>query len=117
MSVPLIRLITDNVRYFVSDEFTELMTKWNIVHVMSSPQYPQGDLHVEKAVQSVKNIYEKYHDIKMGLLLLKTTPMVSGHNQKGPSESFFNRQLKANLPIFRSAQGTSVNDYDIRNQL
>ena len=31
------KLITDNVRYFVSDEFT---AKWNIVHVTSSQRYP-----------------------------------------------------------------------------
>ena len=106
------RLIIDNARYFVSDEFTEFMTKWSIVHVMLSPQYPQRNSHIEKAVQTVKNIYEKCHDVKMGLLLLKTTPMVSGHDQRAPCNVFFQCQLKANLPIFRSAKKTSVSDHE-----
>ena len=107
------RLITDNVRYFVSDEFTKFVTRWNIVHVTSSPQYPQGNSHVEKAVQSIKKIYEKCHNVKMGFLLLKTTPVVSGHDQKAPAESFFNRQCKANLPIFK----TSASNHDIREPI
>ena len=69
-------IITDHGRYFVSDEFTEFMTRWNIVHC---PRYPQGNSHVEKAVQSVKNIYEKCHDVKMGLLLLKIGPWGPEH--------------------------------------
>ena len=68
------KLITDNARYFTSEEFTEFMMNWNIVHLMSSPRYPQGNSHAEKAVHMVKSIYEKCHDIKMGLLLLKLHP-------------------------------------------
>ena len=67
------KLISDNMRYFMSDEFEKFTTKWNIVHVTSSPRYPQGNSLIEKAMQSVKAIYEKGHDIKMGLLMLKTT--------------------------------------------
>ena len=36
------KLISDNVRYFVSDEFENFTAKWNIVHVTSIPRYPQG---------------------------------------------------------------------------
>ena len=98
------KLITDNARYFVSDEFKEFAAKWNIVHVTLSPRYPQGYSHIEKMIQSVKAIYEKYHDVKMGFLMLQTTPVVSGHDHKVPAEVFFNCQLKANVPIFQSAQ-------------
>ena len=97
------KLITNNARYFVSDEFKEVTAKWNIVHVKSSPRYPQGNSHIEKAIQSVKAIYEKCYDVKMGFLMLKT-PVVSGHDHKASSEVFFNCQLKATVPIFRSAQ-------------
>ena len=106
------KLITDNARYFTSEEFSEFMMKWNIIHVMSSPRYPQGDSHAEKAIQIVKSIYEKCHDIKMGLLLLKTMPITSGYDQKAPCDVFFQCQLKLNLSIFRSAQGTSASDHD-----
>ena len=96
----------------MSDEFKEFRAKWNIVHVMSSPRYPQGNSHVEKAIQHVKAIYERCHNVKMGLLLLKTTPVVSGHDQKSPVESFFKHQLKANVTIFQSAQQTSISDHN-----
>ena len=96
------KLLSDNVRYFVSDEFKDFIAKWNIVHVTSSPRYPQGNSHIEKAIQSVKAIYEKCHNVKKGLLM-KTTPVVSSHDQKATAESFFNCQLKANVPIFQSA--------------
>ena len=73
---------------------------------------PQGNSHIEKATQSVKAISEKCHNVKMGLLMLKTTLVVSGHDHKAPVEVFFNHQLKANVPIFRSAQRDSICDRD-----
>ena len=104
------KLIIDNGKYFVSDELEKFTTKWNIVHVMSSPRYPQGNSHIEKAIQSVKAIYEKCNDVKMGVLMLKTTPVVGCHDHKAPSEVFFKHQLKANVPISRLAQRASVHD-------
>ena len=94
------KLISDNMRYFVLNEFEEFTAKWNIVHVTSSPRYPQGNSHIGKAIQSINAIYKKYHNIKMGLLMLETTPIVSGHDQKAPAGTFFRCQLKANVPIF-----------------
>ena len=78
---------------------------------MSSPRYLQGTVTL-KRWYSVKAIYEKCHDIKMGLLMLKTTPVVSGHDHKAPAETFFKCQLKANIPIFWSAQWASDHNRD-----
>ena len=47
------KLISNNARYFVSEEF---IMNWNIIHVTSSLRYPQGNSHMEKAVQIVKSI-------------------------------------------------------------
>ena len=46
----------------------------------------------------------------MGLLMLKNTPVVSGHDHKAPAETFSKCQLKANVPIFQSAQQASDKD-------
>ena len=54
----------------------------------------------------------KCHNVKMGLLLMKTTPVVSGHDHKAPAESFFKHQLKANVPIFWSVQWANDHDRD-----
>ena len=106
------KLISDNVRYFVSDEYEVFTAKWNIVHVTSSPRYPQGNSQIEKAIQSVKAIYEKFTMSKWDCCYWKPTPVVSGHDQKSPAESFCKCKLKANLPIIWSAQWASDHDRD-----
>ena len=100
------KLISDNTKYFISDEVSKFMMDWSICHITSSPRYPQGNAHAEKAVGMVKQLYQRCDDVKLGLLLLKTTPI---SNQKGdqaakaPCHSFYGHQLKAHLPLYRSA--------------
>ena len=100
------KLISDNPKYFISDEISKFMMDWSISHITSSARYPQGNAHAEKDVGMVKQLYEHCQDVKLGLLLLKTTPI---SNQKGdpaakvPCHSFYGHQLKAYLPLFRSA--------------
>ena len=104
------KLISDNAWYFISDEFSEFMMHWSICHITSSPRYPQGNTHAEKDVGIVKQLYDLCQDVKSGLLLLKTTPIL---NQKGdpavkaPCHSLYGRQLKAHLPLYRSANFAS----------
>ena len=81
------KLISDNARYFVSDEFKNFTAKWNITHVMSSPRYPQGNSHIVKVIQSVKAIYEKCYNIKMGLLMLKNTVVMTTKVQQRHSSN------------------------------
>ena len=106
------KLISDNAKYFTSDEFSKFMMDWSICHITSSPRYPQGNAHAEKAVGMVKQLYQRCDDVKLGLLLLKATPI---SNQKGdpaakaPCYSFYGHQLKAHLPLYRSANFSSEN--------
>ena len=65
------KIITDNACYLVSEEFTKFMMNWSIQHLTSSPRFPHGNAHAEKAVGIVKELYAKCHDVKLGLLLLK----------------------------------------------
>ena len=53
------KIISDNAKYFVSQEFEEFTMQWAIQHVTSSPCFPHGNTHAEKAVHMVKQIYEK----------------------------------------------------------
>ena len=77
------------------------MMDWSIQHFMSSPRFPHGNAHAEKAVGIVKELYTKCHDIKLGLLLLKTTPISNEcHRFQAPANAFFRCVLKANLPIY-----------------
>ena len=96
------KLISDNAKYFISDEFSKFMMDWSICHITSSPRYPQGNAHAEKAVGMVKQLYQRCDDVKLGLLLLKTTPI---SNQKGdqaakaPCHSFLWSPIESSPPI------------------
>ena len=61
----LITLCLKNSQKFTMD--------WSIQHVTSSPRFPYGNAHAEKAVGIIKQIYERCQDVKLGLLLLMTT--------------------------------------------
>ena len=110
------KIISDNARYFVSEEFEEFMMQWSIQHATSSPRFPHGNSHAEKAVHIVKQIYAKADYVKLALLLLKTTPISnrSGTIQDVPARVFFGRQLKAHLPIFQcnKSLNTCIDNYN-----
>ena len=95
------KIINDNARYFVSQEFEDFTMQWAIQHITSSPHFPHGNAHAEKAVHVVKQIYEKAKDVKLALLLLKTMPISNkkGTTYDAPATMFYGRQLKAHVPI------------------
>ena len=53
------KLVSDNTSYFVLEEFEDFMMKWAILHITSSPHFPHGNAHAEKAGHVVKQIYLK----------------------------------------------------------
>ena len=57
----------------------------------------------------MKQIYERCQDVKLGLLLLKTTP-ITNQNQShvAPCSSFYGCTLKAHLPIYHSINANST---------
>ena len=97
------KIISDNARYFTSEEFQDFAMKWSIQHITSSPHFPHGNAHAEKAVHVVKQIYMKADDVELALLLLKTTPIANNKKlvQEAPVNIFYGRQLKAHLPVKR----------------
>ena len=102
------KLISDKASYFVSEESEDFMMKWAILHITSSPRFPHGNAHAEKAVHVVKQIYLKASDVKLALLMLKTTPIANNERmiQDAPANLFFGHQLKAHLPIRCYKQNT-----------
>ena len=103
------KLITDNAQYFESEEFAKFMMDWSIQHLMSSPRFSHGNVHAEKAVGIIKELYTKCHDVKLGLLLMKTTPVSNQcHHFQAPANAFFGCVLKANLPIYHPNSNHNV---------
>ena len=52
-------LISDNGQCYTAEVFTNLMRKYNVNHITSSPHYPQSNGLPEKYVQLVKNLFYK----------------------------------------------------------
>ena len=85
--IPL-TLVTDNALCFTSEEFEDFTTKsWNFTHITSSPRYPKGKAHAEKAVGMVKQIYNRCDDPLYGMLILKTVPLLDV--KESPDKIFF----------------------------
>ena len=94
-AVPM-TLVTDNALCFTSEEFSNFAKSWNFTHVTSSPRYPKGNAHAEKAVGMVKQIYNHCEDLLFGMLVLKTVPLLDV--KESPDKIFFGQALHTNLP-------------------
>ena len=88
-------LITDNALFITSEEFAEFPQDWNFTHITSSPRYPKGNAHAEKAVGMVKQIYNHCEDPLFGMLILKTVPLL---DVKESPDKVFGWSLHTNLP-------------------
>ena len=73
-------------------------------------------LMLKKAVGIVKELYTKCHDVKLGLLLLKTTPVTNGHHSfQAPVNVFFGHQLRADLLIYHPNSSQNTCTLDAKN--
>ena len=76
---------------------------WSIHHITSSLRFPHGNAHAEKAMHIVKQVYLKADDVKLALLLPKTTPITNNRTdepiQDVPANLFFGRKIKVHVPI------------------
>ena len=52
-------LISDNGPQFISQEYKQFTSEWDILHITSSLEYPQYNGLAEKAAQTAKNILQK----------------------------------------------------------
>ena len=80
---------------FPSEEFSDFAKSWNFNHTTSSPRYPKGNAHAEKAVGMVKQIYNHCEDPLFGMLILKTVPLLDV--KESPDKIFFGWALYTNL--------------------
>ena len=85
-------LVMDNALCFTSEEFAQ---DWNFTHI-TSPRYPKGNAHAEKAVGLVKQIYNHCEDPLFGMLILKTVPLLDV--KESPDKIFFGWALYTNFP-------------------
>uniref|UniRef100_A0A1Y1LGW0 RNA-directed DNA polymerase n=1 Tax=Photinus pyralis TaxID=7054 RepID=A0A1Y1LGW0_PHOPY len=102
LGIPRI-VCSDNGPEFASYEFKKFSKEWDFDHVTSSPRYPQSNGHVERAVQTVKNILRKCLDDKkdpyLALLDYRNTPIDGIHCA---ANILMNRNLRSILPQVNS---------------
>ena len=97
-------LINDNGRSFISEDFKQFAIEWSFVHKTSSPRFPKGNAHTERAVGVVKEVYTKCKDnFLLGLLVHHTTPLLYMRWKLSPAELFFGCRLASNLLIIHNS--------------
>jgi len=72
-------LATDNGPQFASAEFSQFAQSYNFIYQTSSPDHPQANGKVERAVRTVKSLMKNCTDLHLALLSYRTTPFC-GHS-------------------------------------
>ena len=88
--------MSNNGQQYGSQEFADFATSYAFVHTTSSPYFPQSNGHVERAVQTVKNLLKDAGDPYLALLAYRSTPLP--WCGLSPAELLMGRQIRSNLP-------------------
>ena len=89
-------LISDNGPQFSADSFAQFAKEFDFQHQTSSPNYPQSNGGVERAVKTVKSMLEKAKDPYMSLLSYRLTPLANGYS---PAKLLMNCNLRSTVPM------------------
>ena len=94
-------VFSDNGTPYASKEFERFSKQYGFEHKTSSPRYPRSNGHVERSIQTVKQVLTKAKesgaDPYLALLSLRSTPI--DQNLPSPAEILYSRQIRANLPL------------------
>ena len=109
-------VVSDNGPQFSSSEFQEFAKEYGFKHVTSSPHYPKANREVERAVQTIKNLWRKSSDKYRALLDYRTKPIPD--IELSPAQLLMGRRLRNGLPMMDSLlQPASVNQNDVSKYL
>ena len=89
-------LVSDNGPQFISQEYKQFTSEWDILHTTSIPEYPQSNGLAEKAVQIAKNIFQKATNDNLFLLEYQNTTV---DNFASPAQLLISRNLRSILPV------------------
>ena len=90
-------VISDNGPQYASEEFAKFAVEYIFNHITSSPHFPQSNGHVERSVQTVKNLLVKSQDPYLAILMYRSTPLP--WCGLSPAELLMGRRLRTNLPL------------------
>ncbi len=89
-------LVSDNGSQYTSSEFMEFTKAYKIKHVTSSPGHSSANGEAERAVQTIKDLWETSKDRDAALLMYRSTPLENGAS---PAELSMSRKLRNFVPI------------------
>ena len=110
-------VMTDNARYYTSEQFEMFASDWGFDHITSSPKYPQSNGLAERAVQSAKAMMEKCRrdrtDPYLALLNLRNIPR---GNLGSPAQRLMSRRLRNAIPMAKQLL-TPITQKNVRTKL
>ena len=100
------KLISDNGPCYTVDAFTSVMNEYHVIHITSSPHYPQSNYLAEKYVQIVKSLFHKAKeegkDLFKCLMIYHSTPLSGSLQSK--MQILKNRSTRSDPPMFNVAR-------------
>ncbi|MEE4247439.1 MAG: RNase H-like domain-containing protein [Kangiellaceae bacterium] len=96
------QMISDNGPQFIGEPYRNMLAKYGVKHITSSPRYPQSNGLAERFVRTVKSTLMKTNsqeEFDIALLHIRATP---GEGIPSPGEIMFGRTIRTNLPSFRN---------------
>ena len=110
-------VFSDNGSQYSSRAYKDFAKQWNFTHTTSSPEFPQSNGLVERAIQTIKRTLikckETNSDPYLALLALKTT---INNTNTSPDQIMFKRKLRTTLPKMMQPMQTSTPKSNISNQ-
>ncbi|XP_032785718.1 uncharacterized protein K02A2.6-like [Daphnia magna] len=102
---------SDNGPQFNAHSFQAKLRQWGVVWGNSTPNYPQGNGHVEAAVAAMKDLVTKIlprgdltsDEFASGMLEFRNTPRENGLS---PAEMVFGHPLRSIIPAHRTSYAT-----------
>ena len=92
-------VMSDGGLQFSSFAFQNFAKHYVLDHTLSNLRYALNNRKVERAVQTVNNLFKKSHDSYLALSAYLTSPLRSGHS---PAELSMSRLLHTRVPILPS---------------
>ena len=81
---------------YASKDFVNFAKDYGFTHVTSSPHYAQANGEAERAVQTVKRLFDKCSDPHLALLAYRSTPLEQGYS---PAHPLMSRNLRTTVPV------------------
>ena len=89
------QLISGHGPQFSSTSFSKFAKDYGFTNILTSPQYPQANGEVERAVQTLKTLLKKTSDPHKALMAYRATPLESGLSQ---AKLLMERKIHTRIP-------------------